>query len=277
MMRPGTRKTIALRAVLVLVQGTSIASANAKPDDCGKVTKSEVKLALDATKADEALAKLGVRDKEPDRACSIYFFDTCDLQVAAEHVILRARVSEEGSCETTAKLRQGHSPKLRSDICKDVKCEEDRSALDQAAISCSIDRDLAGDRISTAVAGVKIAELFSPEQLELVGLDKRPPPWERMRALGPIASRTWKDVTIGRGSSATQVTIEEWTLPGETKAGLLEVSQRVQRNDAKKALGDLRATLIKLKVAQSTDKSPKTAESLKHLSGNAALCPAKPR
>jgi uncharacterized protein YjbK len=277
MMRRWTRTTIALGAALLLVQDTWLASAKAKRDDCGKVRKSEVKLALDPTKAHDALGKLGVRDKEPDKARSIYFFDTCDLQLAAKHVIFRARVSKEGSGETTAKLRQDHSPKVRSNICKDVKCEEDRSAPDQAAISCSFDRDLGGGEISIAVAGGKIAELFSTEQIELVGLDKSPPPWERMRAFGPIASRTWKDVTIGRGSTATQATIEEWTLPGETKAGLLEVSQRVERDDAKKALGDLRATLVKLKVAPATDKSPKTAETLKQLSRNPALCPAKPR
>jgi hypothetical protein len=241
------------------------------------VKKSEVKVDVDGARIDDALAKLGVSGKAPDEVRAIYFFDTCDLKLSSTHVILRSRASKDGGGETTAKIRQSDSPQVRPELCADVKCEEDRASA-IAATSCSLDRDVGGGEIATAVApGGTIAKLFSPEQLELVGLAKTPPPWKEMRAFGPIASRTWKDVDIGSGSDATQVTIEEWTLPGKSSAGLLEVSKRVKRADAPTALDALTTMLGKLGVALATQQAPKTRETLEEISRDPALCATKSR
>jgi hypothetical protein len=269
--RSRMRTAIALGgAVLALERASSAA------DKGCEVKKSEVKVAVDGAKIEDALSKLGLSGK-PDEARAIYFFDTCDLKLASAHVILRSRASEDGDgAKTTAKIRQPDEPQVPPDLCANVKCEEDRSGATTAATSCSLDRDVAAGEIATAVAaGGAIAKLFSTEQLTLVGLGRTAPPWGEMRALGPIASRTWKDVDIGSGSDATQVTIEEWTLPGQSKAGLLEVSQRVKRADAQHALDALETTLKKLGVALAAEQGPKTRATLEEISRDPRLCPAK--
>jgi hypothetical protein len=268
---------VRLIAFAALFSAPLLASGAAEAD-CQDASQSEIKVEIDPSKIGEALQALGLADKKPKKERTIYFFDTCKKDLLSKGVILRARQAEGDDDETTAKLRPMDPSKVPQELCKKVKCEEDRSLAPKSAkISCSLDRKTSGHDIKQAADGtIRVGQLFSDEQLSLVNVGKSAKMWDEVRALGPIRSRSWKDVKLETEDEEDGVAVEEWTFLHEDKPRFLEVSQRVCRSHAKEALDQLVVKLgeLHIELAKPKDQEAKTTAALDAIiAGSKAICP----
>jgi hypothetical protein len=213
-----------------------------------RVDAVEIKCTLSGTALQPAMAAYGLRD--PDREREIWFFDSIDA--AQDHprllqagIILRLRRENDGSGESTVKLRPAQAELLVRDF---------RAGTDRFGNSYSVEYDWAHDRVLAASMNADvdrdaaarmvrltepIAHGYSADQLRLLNEAGTPPlaPFANLHRAGPIASERWNKV--GDGPLKT-LRAERWTY-GDDKQFLELSLQAPDLTDADR----LREALLK--------------------------------
>lgn len=188
--------------------------------------------------ADRYWAK--IKDRIPgdvdDKKREVWFFETPELSLKQQDVVLRARVNrKKNTAESTAKWRRWVSPfvPVRSawEQLPGFKAEIDASLTEGVPAWSVTENDLDENLFRAVVAKEKpVREFFNKHQQLLVESAWPSLPWDSLRAWGPIASVKWE---LPNG-----IAIERWTI-GEESA--IEVSKRGQYQDV--VLGELREWL----------------------------------
>jgi hypothetical protein len=228
--------------------------------------ETELKISLNASQANKLLALLGTK-AESALYRQIYFLDTPGLGLFNEGSVLRTRSTlgglSDGADDATVKLRPLESSVVDKKWfgLPGFKCERDET-MSQAVTSCSMTEEISQKKIDGVAMGARPAtDLFTPEQLTFLQVYAQSNvPWDRVVALGPIRSRTWK---AGLKDFETELTVEEWTLPNATR--FLELSTKVKSESIDEARKTLSEYLAKHKLTVGEDQETKTRLALEYL------------
>jgi hypothetical protein len=216
-------------------------------------------LAGDEVKVQAVLQKAG---RQPQRR-KVYFYDTEDLALYGENLVLRARVTQGDDDDTTVKLRP-------------VDLNDDKASWRQIA-GIRIELDVVGDKqvrsakldgepdrgdIEKVEAKQRpVGSLFSGKQEQLIA-DYAPDgvSLHELEVLGAVDARKW-DLDNPEGFPHT-LSVEEWSLPDASH--FIELSFKVSADEASDAQAAFRALLSGLGVDVAGDQVPKTPRVLKY-------------
>ena len=202
----------------------------------------EFKITVRAHQEDLVRAELRKAEAAPQRR-RVYFFDTRELALFDDGVILRARVTRDAADDSTVKLR----PVVPADIDRrwrrtdGFEIELDMVG-DTPVCSAKLEAEQNRDEIDEVAVGQRpLRALFSEDQERLIG-DFAPIAisWHELSVLGPVDVRKWE---LEPARFPHEVTVEEWVLPDESD--LIELSIKVppdQAMDAGKAFRGLLAS-----------------------------------
>ncbi len=171
-----------------------------------------------------------------DKNREVWFFETPELSLKQQEVVLRARVNrKKKTTESTAKWRRWVSPSVPVreawEQLPGFKAEIDASLTDGVPAWSVTEEDLEENLFRAVVAEEKRAlEFFNKHQRLLVEFAWPLLPWDKIRAWGPIASVKWE---VHKG-----VAVERWTVGEES---VIEISKRGQYQDV--VLGEIRKWL----------------------------------
>lgn len=231
------RRWLGLCAIAVLHVGCvasdvdDTASVDSTEDALAADAKVEIKMSL--TEIDIGPAALGVDLADVERR-DVTFYDSPDLSLFADGIILRTRRVIGGDDDSTVKLRPLSASKVDPqwfDL-EGFKCEYDDNVGKRAVSSCSLTTTQGPGEIVKAARGDQaLATLFTFEQHAFLERHGRLPDWSKVRALGPIAAEIWKIEPPELGGE--KVTVERWTVPGGARS--LEVSVKVKGKSARGA------------------------------------------
>jgi hypothetical protein len=223
-------------------------------------------------KVDDALTALGLNEGEPRE---IWFID--DLTVGARPqlpllsngVILRLRRRKKRE-DSTVKLRPCRRSQLMNpwdllpEVDSDFRIEGDWSRK-RRVLAASYVADLEPGTIEHALeGGGHIANVFSePQRAFLSACGDVGVALSGVSALDPIASRQWKDFSIG---SVDNVAAERWTVAG---LDFLELSVRVTTglSDAAAQQSALEKEVLARGLEFDKSEEPKTERVMKLLAG----------
>lgn len=193
-----------------------------------------------------------------DKKREVWFFETSDLSLKQQEVVLRVRVSlKKKTAESTAKLRRWVSPfvSVREawEQLPGFKAEIDASLTDGVP-AWSVTENEVDEALFRAVLAKekKAQEFFNKQQRLLVESAWPLLPWDRLRAWGPITSAKW--------DLPKSVAIERWTVGNES---LIEVSKRGQYQDV--VLEEIREWLSADAIESEALEGGKTAWALARL------------
>lgn len=243
---------------LEIAAGDAPAGGKADGSD-GPLVELKVTVERDATAA--ARSTLRLRHERAERRW-VHFYDTPELSLFGEGLILRARKVADGEDDSTVKVR----PLVADDAPAEIagadgfECETDW-LLDRTVASCKLSADQGTGEIDEVAAGVReLEKLFSPEQEDFITwAAPDAPSLEELDDLGPVDVWVWR---IRSRRLPAQVTAEHWVIDGAGE--LLEISMRVPETDAEDAMDALLGWLESRGIAVSDTQETKTRWVLEH-------------
>jgi hypothetical protein len=252
------RLVLAISLALVACRGASEPRAGATAE------RTELKRTVRADQVDAARASFGLADESAKRL-GVTFYDTPALELFASGLVLRSRAVEGGADDATVKIR----PLAGSAVAEEwlrldgFKCEEDRTGS-QSVESCSLTAKQSARAIEAVARGESsVAVLFTERQLAFVKAYARAAPdWGRLKALGPIPSKTWE---LRLPELESKLSAELWTLPDGR--ALLEISTKVPRAESDRAAAALDAALRARGLSTSGADETKTRAALECFAG----------
>ena len=221
----------------------------------------EIKITARARDEDAVRDALDSADIEAERR-EIYFFDTQELALFDSGVVLRARLVQDDTDDSTVKLRPVVPEELASFWTDLDGFEVELDAVGDDAI-CSAKLTVGQDRgeIRQVAAGVRpMRKLFSGTQEKLI--EEHAPAeiaWEDLAVLGPVDVRKWEVQPKGFNY---EVTIEEWVLPDYSD--LVELSVKADPADAAKANDAFIELLRQRGIDTDGDAQTKTRAALRY-------------
>lgn len=191
--------------------------------------ETELKLFIAPSEQGKALAALGLSMQDAEQRW-VSFYDTADLALYQSGLILRSRVKDGKTDDSTVKLRPMDPAVVDAAwfAMDDFKCETDRSVF-SAVVSCSLSADQDEYEIEDVADGDRsVDKLFSKEQEIFISTYASVPvDWDQLVVMGPVDVKRWK---IKQPDLAEKLTVERWELPDGTV--LLEASTTVPSADA---------------------------------------------
>lgn len=147
---------------------------------------------------------------------AVYLFETAKLDLFDHGLQIRLRMTDKKSRISIKRFDLSETEFLREQSQKDVKCEMDVHGKGQNhVLSCSIDSKVATDDTKRLIAGeIGLADVFDDAQqtfLKSAAIDMAR---LKLKALGPIQSRTWDFQALGIDDD---VVLEQQTLPDGTR------------------------------------------------------------
>lgn len=225
------------------------------------IQKVEFKLTVFAAEERQVQALLRREGAQPRRR-KVYFYDTKDLALYGNDLVLRARVTQGDDDDSTVKLRPvdpAHGDARWRQI------EGIRIELDVVGGKQIPSAKLDGEPDRGEIEGVEgkqrpVASLFSGKQERLFA-DYAPDrtSLHELEVLGPVDARKW-DLDNPEGFPYA-LSVEEWSLPDATR--FIELSFKVSADEANNAQTAFRALLTGLEVDATGDPTPKTPRVLK--------------
>jgi hypothetical protein len=224
----------------------------------------KVEFKVTAVPEDEDKVKALVAGEGTERA--VYFYDTKPLDLHAQHIVLRARVTA-GEGDSTVKLR----PAVIDDKdarWREIEKKKRRVELDVVGVkqvpSVKVDRKpdgtpTAGEIADVAKRGDGVDSLFSDTQEQLI--EAYAPDGISLvdvKVLGPVEARVWDDLQLD--GFEPKVSVEEWKLPDGPH--FYELSFKVDPDEASAANDGFRAVLEKLGITNPDEQVPKTEQVL---------------
>ena len=225
------------------------------------IEKVEFKLTVLAEEEGKVEALLQ-RDGGQPRRRKVYFYDTKDVALYDNDLVLRARVTQADDDDSTVKLRpvdladeeagwrQVDGIRIELDVVGD---EQVRSAK----LDGQPDR---GEIEDVEAKRRPVGSLFSGKQEQLIahyapdGISLR-----ELEVLGPVDARKWD---LNPAGFPHTLSVEEWSLPDASR--FIELSFKVSADEAKDAHTAFRALLTRLEVDVAGDQMPKTPRVLKY-------------
>src|SRR5262245_31181847 len=221
------------------------------------VRSVELKLNIPADQR-MGLSRLGI-DPLEGKIREVTFFDTPDLTLFHNGVVVRARRTQNDDDDTVVKLRPVKPAELPPKIqeSKNLKVE-----MDVTKGSYVVSASLKGSRSSgsalKAIAGERpLEKLFSKEQRAFFADHSAGVDWDDLISLGPIYILLLKFVPTG---FARRVTLEQWNYPGEVP--LVEMSTKTTPNKAMQVASEGVEFLSGLGLSASGTQEPKTRKAL---------------
>jgi hypothetical protein len=219
----------------------------------------ELKVMLSSDQISRAQKKFGLKAGAAAER-DIWFYDTTELELFDQGVILRGRNKHGEDDDSTVKLR----PMAAEDVAPEwfaldgFKCEEDRS-LTKSVSSCSLTVVQGENELEDIAAGDRaIDKAFSSDQEDLLATYASVPvDWDRLRPLGPVDASVWK---VTPKSFSQKLTMELWELPDGSR--LFEVSTRTSPEQASDLLTEMAAYLEALGFDTSAEQETKTRAAL---------------
>ncbi len=207
----------------------------------------EIKVLLSPSSIPMVIAALGFEHKAVGR---VYLFDTDDLALMKQGVILR--------------VRQGRA----NDLTVKIRWSADRKAVDASRLRqhfpCELDRTGEGEDISFSVArkykplqvpetGNDIANVLSPSQKTLLQEAATSIDWLRVKNVASIKLTKWEsEATPTFGKLA----LELWESPG---GNILELSTRVAPGDGASKYAELLSFVHQKHLLLSSSQGTKTS------------------
>jgi hypothetical protein len=220
------------------------------------IQKVEFKLTVFAPEEGKVQALLRKERAQPLRR-KVYFYDTKDLELYGNNLVLRARVTQGDDDDSTVKLRpvdladddadwrQIDGIRIELDVVGDKQIpsakldgEPDRGEIEEVEAKRRSAGSLFSGRQEQLIAD------YSPDGISLQDLD----------VLGPVDARKW-DLDNPEGFPHT-LGVEEWSLPDATR--FIELSFKVSADEANDAQAAFRALLTGLEIDVAGDPTPKT-------------------
>ena len=220
------------------------------------IEKVEFKLTVlpgDESKVQALLAREAV---SPQRR-KVYFYDTEDLALEGEKLILRARVTQGDDDDSTVKLR----PVDRDWHGFDGARVELDVVGDKQVLSAKLDGEPDPGEIEDVEAGKRsLDSLFSKQQERFIA-EYAPDgvSLEDLKVLGPVDARKWE--LDGLQGFDHTLSVEEWALPDATH--FIELSFKVAPGEMDVARTAFHTLLEALEIDATGDQTAKTPRVLK--------------
>jgi hypothetical protein len=207
--------------------------------------RTEAKLLLKPSQAQSAVAAL---DGSKESHGQIYFFDTEQLDLFSQGVIIRIRTGAKK--DFTVKLRLKERDNRFAFRGDGVKCETDLSGVEELA-SYSLSQNW--DDNAVPQTGEEIGSSLSSAQRELLVAAKISVDWRRVKRHTEIHATDWQAQLTG---SSKTLTIELWEWPG---GKILELSTRTGKGRGVAAIRQLRELAQKNGLMIEEDQTAKTS------------------
>lgn len=238
--------SIIVSAAVVLLGGFAWAA-----EDCAV----EVKLLIAPSDQTRALQTLGFEKKQKGR---VYFYDTPDLDLLKQGLILRVRQGDDDN-DLTVKIRPAADNSTISDPSggqEDFKCESDLNggvAKPSYSIKQSFTKNVPDD-------GKGFAAQLTVGQRELIRLARVDVEWKRVRKLADIESVAWQRK---KADGMPKLSLERWEWPQDR--AVLELSAKVDAGDALTIEQGLKQLALSKDLLVGCDSKPKTRMVLESL------------
>jgi adenylate cyclase class IV len=163
-------------------------------------------------------------------AREVYFFDTPQLDLFRQGVILRARLVKGGKDDSTVKIRPVDPAKIVDDWKKRSGFKLEADAVGEKVVrSASLSAEQKAGEIRDVATGKRdLRKLFSLDQESfLAAYAPMKIDFSKLKPLGPVQVLRW---SFDQDDVPYDLTAEEWRLPDGKD--LLEVSIKVEREEA---------------------------------------------
>jgi hypothetical protein len=225
-------------------------------DEMADVRSVELKMTVPADQR-MSLYRLGF-DPLEGMIRLVYFFDTPDLTLFRNGLVLRARRTQHADDDTVVKLRPIKPSELPQNVrtSKNLKIEMDVSR-GTYVVSASLKGTRSAGAVAKTMAGERSLErLFTKEQRDLFA-DRTPGVgWDELMPLGPIFIVLLKWAPPG----FRRTTIEQWHYPGEVP--LVEISTKATPKNAVKVAAESMRFLRDHGLSAAGTQEPKTRKAL---------------
>jgi hypothetical protein len=225
-----------------------------------------VEIKITATEADEdtVLALLDKRADEPEDR-TVYFFDTPELTLFDNGLVLRARKVDGDDDDSTVKLRPVDPQGIGEDwIHTDAfEVEMDRVG-DKEVISAKLSTVQQRGEIDDVVTGQRaIHKLFNADQERLIAeFGPAEVSWEHLVVMGPIDVKKWK---MPWPEMDDDVTVERWQLADGSD--LVELSFKAKPQEASEVAAAFLDLLTGFGLDVAGDQQTKTKGALAFFTG----------
>jgi len=226
----------------------------------------ELKLTVPDTDQRSAIAALEM-DPLDAQVRQVYFFDTPDLALNKQGVVVRARRVQGRTHDSVVKLRPVVPDMLPANVRKSPNLVTEVDAMPggfvcSAAMKSEVDPTL----IRTVVAGGKpVRKLFSKEQRSFFADNAPDVELDALSALGPI---TLLKLKFSPKDLGRKLVAEAWFYPDGSR--ILELSTKCTPADAVQVAAETRSYLGKRGVNLTGEQQTKTATALKFFSAELA-------
>ncbi len=218
----------------------------------------EIKLLLSPSTIKSVVASMSFGKQTTSR---IYFFDTDNLSLLNQGVIVRVRQGAKNDLTVKVRLPKGNNQIESSKLREHFGCEIDRTEAG-ANTSYSV-RQNYKDR-PVPEAGADLFSALSPRQRQLLREAHVSIAWSQVRRISSIRSTTW---ATPPESPPGKLTLEYWEFP---EGSILELSTRSSASEWELKSADLHR-LAKLKgLSLSANQETKTSTVLRGLKRDAS-------
>lgn len=216
----------------------------------------EVKLLLSS--ADDQAAATALNLKK-ETAGFVYFFDTNNLDLLSQGVIVRLRQGNDN--DLTVKLRPSKGEKVSESATEAeiFKCEIDFVG-DGPSPAYSISRRYTGNPLPQT--GYDVSRLFSPGQKKLLEERKASIDWARVKRMVEIRATAWQSKTQPHFN---KLTLELWEWP---EGRILELSTKAGFNTGPRTSAMLQDLVRSKTLSLSRDQRSKTSAVLESITHN---------
>ncbi len=154
----------------------------------------------------------------------IFFFDTANLDLDKQGVVLRVRRMQDDTFDTTVKLRSDTIEELPSVSTKSGKleCELDVYVGGPRQNACRVTQK--SKKVLPSVDSESVTTYFNPGQTQFAKFKFPDIKWKELKTFGRVIATEWKTKFDNK-----DVTFELWTLP--SKKRFIEASTRVAIKD----------------------------------------------
>ena len=226
----------------------------------------ELKLTVPDTDQRSAIAALRMDPLEA-QVRQVFFFDTPDLALNKQGVVLRARRVQGRSHDSVVKLRPVVPDTLPAKVRKSPNMVTEVDAMPGGFVcSAAMKAELGPSVIASVVAGKRpVRKLFSKEQRRFYADSAPDRDMDSLSVLGPI---TLLKLKLSPNELGRRVVAEAWFYPDGSR--ILELSTKCGAADAEQVAADTRAFLEKRGVSLTGEQQTKTATALKFFSAELA-------
>jgi hypothetical protein len=223
----------------------------------------ELKLTIPESDQRSAVAALDM-DPLDGELRQVYFFDTPDLSLFGQGVVMRARRVQRKGDDSVVKLRPVVPSELQSSVRKSPNLVVEVDAMPGGFVcSATLKRDLGGTPVREAAAGKRpLSKLFSKEQRAFFAANASDPTEiDELAVLGPINVLKLKFSPKGY---YRRLVAELWLYPDNTR--ILELSTKSKPEKAFQVAAEVKAFLLERGVNISGEQQTKTRTALEFFS-----------